>query len=54
MPPDCKEVVNVDSSLKMIEKARNLNVQFPVTFYHARIENTNLNGKFDVVITIFF
>lgn len=54
LPPDCKEVVYVDSSLNMIEKARKLNVHFPVSYYHACIENINLNGKFEIVIANFF
>jgi len=54
LPADCKEVVYVDPSLKMIEKARKVHVTFPVTFHHSQIENTKLNGKFDVVITNFF
>jgi 2-polyprenyl-3-methyl-5-hydroxy-6-metoxy-1,4-benzoquinol methylase len=54
LPAHCKEVVYVEPSLNMIEKARKQPAKFPVTFVHARMEQTMLTGNFDVVIANFF
>lgn len=54
LPAYCSFVTYVEPSNKMLEFARNRDVNFPVEFIQAPLEKVELLSEFDVIITNFF